>query len=126
MKILVKIILNLITLGAIGFAIYAYFNPVLWIFRFTSSDAVLHVTGSAVVSCLTVFALPNVKRGVLLFWMCSVSVLAEVAQPLLTHRRELSFSDIGANGLGVLIGVGFASASIYALSQFIGLIKKNP
>ena len=122
---LAKNILKLITLSAIGFAIYAYFNPILWIFRFTSSDALLHVTGFAIVCCLTVFTLPSVKRGILLFWMCSVSVLAEVAQPLLTRKRELSLSDIGANGLGVLIGVGLASASLYATSQIIGLIKKK-
>jgi len=111
-----KITLNFITLAALGLAIYAYFNPISGKFYFTSSDAVMHVTGFAIVSCLFVLSLPNIKRGYLIFWMCSLGVTAEVAQPLLTHRRELSISDIGANGLGVLLGISLASVFIYAVS----------
>ena len=126
MKKLAKIILNLITLGAIGFALYAYFNPISWKLYFTNSDALMHVTGFAIVSCLSIFALPNFKRRYLMICICSVSVLAEVAQPLLTRRRELSISDIGANCLGVLIGFTIASAFIYAVSQLMGQKKKKP
>ena len=125
MKILAKIILKLITLSAIGFAIYAYFNPISGKFHFTSSDELMHVTGFAVVSCLLVFALPNVKRSNLMFWMGSLGVLVEIAQPLLTRRRELSISDIGANGLGVLMGVVIGTAFINATSRLISLKKKK-
>ena len=104
-------------MGAIGFAIYAYFNPISGTFHFTRSDTLMHVTGFAIVSSLTVFSLPNVKRGHIIFWMCSVGVLAEVAQPLLTRGRELSISDIGANGLGAFIGISLTIAFIYMVSQ---------
>jgi len=104
-KKLGKIIFNLITLAALGFAIYAYFNPISRIFHFTNSDATMHVTDFAVVSCLLVFALPELKRRNLMFWACFIGVLVEVAQPLVTRRRELSISDIGANSLGILMGV---------------------
>ena len=124
-KILAKIIFNLITLAALGFAIYTYFNPISRKFHFTSSDAVMHVTGFAVVSCLLVFALPNVKRRNLMFWMGSVGVLVEVAQPLLTRKRELSISDMGANGLGVLMGVVIGTLFIYAASHLKSLKKKK-
>ena len=117
MKMLGKIILNLITLGTIGFAIYAYFRPISGKFHFTSSDLLMHVTGFAIVSCLLVFTLPNLKRRYLMFWICSLGVTAELAQPLLTRRRQLSIGDIGANSLGVLIGVALASILIYALSH---------
>jgi len=125
-KILAKIILHLITLGAIGFAIYAYLNPILWIYHFTSSDALMHVTGFAIVSFLLVFVLPNAKRRDLIFWICSIGGLIEVAQPLLTRRRELSVHDIGANGIGVLIGVAIASVVIYAISRLKNVMKKKP
>lgn len=117
MKILAKIIFNLITLCAIGFAIYAYFNPISGRFYFTRSDGLMHLTGFTIVSCLVVFALPEVKRSNLILWICSIGGLAEVAQPLLTRERELSISDIGANGLGVLLGVTLASIGIYAVSR---------
>ena len=126
MKILVKTMLNFITLGALGFAIYAYFNPILGTFHFTRSDALMHVTGFAIVSCLLVLALPNLRRAHLIFWMCSVGILAEVAQPLFTRRRELSISDIGANALGILIGVVTASAFVYAVVKLKCWIKKKP
>ena len=120
-----KIIFNLITLVALGFAIYAYFNPVSRIFHFTNSDALMHVTGFAVVSCLLVFALPEVKRRNLMFWTSFIGVLVEVAQPLLTRRRELSISDIGANGLGILIGVVIGTIFVYAASHLKSLKKKK-
>ena len=120
-----KIIFNLITLAALGFAIYAYFNPVSRIFHFTNSDALMHVTGFAVVSCLLVFALPEVKRRNLMFWTSFIGVLVEVAQPLLTRRRELSISDIGANGLGILIGVVIGTIFVYAASHLKSLKKKK-
>ena len=120
-----KIIFNLITLVALGFAIYAYFNPVSRIFHFTNSDALMHVTGFAVVSCLLVFALPEVKRRNLMFWTSFIGVLVEVAQPLLTRRRELSISDIGANGLGILIGVVIGTIFVSAASHLKSLKKKK-
>jgi len=124
-KILATIILNLITLGAMGFAIYAYFNPISGTFYFTNSDALMHVTGFAIVSCLLVFTLPSVKHRYLIFWMCSLGVLAEMAQPLLTRRRELSISDIGANGIGVLLGIAIATALIYLASHLASVMKKK-
>lgn len=120
-----KIIFNLITLVALGFAIYAYFNPVSRIFHFTNSDALMHVTGFAVVSCLLVFALPEVKRRNLMFWTSFIGVLVEVAQPLLTRRRELSISDIGANSLGILIGVVIGTIFVSAASHLKSLKKKK-
>ena len=124
-KTIIKIILNLITLGALGLAIYAYFNPISRKFHFTRSDELMHVAGFAIVSCLLVFALPKLKRRYLILWLCSVGVLVELAQPLLTPRRKLSISDIAANGLGVLMGVSFSWAFIYATSQLISVVKKS-
>ena len=60
-----------------------------------------------------------------MFWMGSVGVLVEVAQPLLTRKRELSISDMGANGLGVLMGVVIGTLFIYAASHLKSLKKKK-
>ena len=93
------------TIAVVIFATYAYFNPISKKFYFTKSDELMHITGFSIIAFLIVCNFPQFSRLKLVFWLCAVGVFVEVAQPLLTERRELSYSDMIANCLGVFAGV---------------------
>ena len=97
--------LRLAGLLSLGFVIYAYFNPVASRFHFTDSDELLHVTGFLILSFLLAASFSNSSHFKLGLGLCLFGALSEIAQPLLTQRRELSLSDIGANWIGVILGI---------------------
>jgi len=104
-KLIVKFTMVVLAIASSLFAIYAYFNPISGSFHFTKSDEVMHITGFAIVSFLLAIGFSSYSRPKLVLWLCLVGIFVEIAQPLLTTRRELSHSDIVANWLGVLLGV---------------------
>lgn len=99
-----------------AFIIKAYFYPISSKFYFTSSDELMHFTGFAFLGFIFALAFPNKKPSLGIFCIVLLGIGLEIAQPLFTLRRELSLSDMIANGTGGLVGYGLG-----AIIQFTAL-----
>lgn len=103
-------------LGA--FILKAYFFPISRKFHFTRSDEVMHFTGFAILGLMLAIAFPKYKAALNIWFIIFFGIILELGQPLLTARRELSITDMIANGSGGLIGYGLGTIIVYAvLSQ---------
>lgn len=100
-------------LGA--FILKAYFFPISGKFYFTSSDILMHFTGFAILGFMFAIAFPKYKASLSICFIIFIGIMLEVAQPILTARRELSLADMIANGAGGLIGYGLGAMIMFAV-----------
>jgi len=99
-------------LGA--FILTAYFFPISRKFHFTNSDEIMHFTGFAILGFMFAVSFPKYKASLSLSVIILLGIILELAQPLLTARRELSVADIIANGSGGLIGYILGAVIVFA------------
>lgn len=94
------------------FILKAYFFAISGKFYFTSSDELMHFTGFAIFGLIFAIAFPKFNASLGITFITLFGIMLEIAQPLLTADRQLSVSDMIANGLGGLIGNGLGALII--------------
>ena len=111
-------ILLLITFAII---IWACFNKIPTPLYFSRSDNILHFTGFVGLGALTAISFPYLSKLKVIAAIISFGIALELAQPLFTANRELSFSDMISNAsggiVGYVIGMVFIAIAIKILNR---------
>jgi len=106
-----------------AFTTYAYFRPIPRLFHFTRSSELLHLIGFAGLSFFMAMSFPKLGTKKMVTVLFFTSILAEIAQPIFTKRRNLSINDMAANFIGVLVGICLCALliNIFKLNYFKSL-----